>query len=237
MSYRKTLISIAITGLLAASGTAVANDCEERIEAFEERLDQVELNATQSDEFQQYLDSAAELAENEQYAVCQETVSNMHALLSEYTGDEVPATARAEIDDGQSWDLNDDGQTLEQEVEAEVSQAADELREAGAVAATAAAITAEELDDADVFNSSGEEIGEFEGFVRHTQSGETHVVLEVDDGWFSERDVVVSASDINLNSEGELVYTGAVDLEQADEFDSAGYERIDDQQRVTQLGR
>lgn len=88
---------------------------------------------------------------------------------------------------------------------------------------------ADDLDDRDVVNAAGEEIGEVEGIVRNKETNDVYAVVSV--GGFlgiGDRDVLLSLRDLQLRGDKlEARFATKEELESRPEYEEDRYEEVD----------
>ncbi|RCV91525.1 DUF6470 family protein [Billgrantia montanilacus] len=94
-------------------------------------------------------------------------------------------------------------------------------------------IEVSELENLDLINQDGEELGDIERVVRDTQSGEIYVVV-TEGGFlgFGEDEMAYPIENLEIRSDGEVVLQSQSGERSADEFDDDNFEELDGDERI-----
>lgn len=94
-------------------------------------------------------------------------------------------------------------------------------------------IEVSELENRDLINQDGEELGDIDRVVRDTQSGNIYVIV-TDGGFlgFGEDEMAYPIENLEIRSEGEVVLQSQSGERSADEFDDDNFEELDGDERI-----
>ncbi|WP_181870005.1 PRC-barrel domain-containing protein [Halomonas sp. DQ26W] len=94
-------------------------------------------------------------------------------------------------------------------------------------------IQVSELENRDLINQDGEELGDIERVVRDTQSGDIYVIV-TEGGFlgFGEDEMAYPIENLEIRSDGEVVLQSQSGERSADEFDDDNYEKLDGDVRI-----
>ncbi|AMD02632.1 DUF6470 family protein [Halomonas chromatireducens] len=94
-------------------------------------------------------------------------------------------------------------------------------------------IQVSELENRDLINQDGEELGDIERVVRNIQSGEIYVIV-TEGGFlgFGEDEMAYPIENLEIRSEGEVVLQSQSGERSADEFDDDNFEELDGDEEI-----
>ncbi|MCC5881154.1 MAG: PRC-barrel domain-containing protein [Halomonas sp.] len=125
-----------------------------------------------------------------------------------------------------------------EDASAEIRQADDEdaddqRDEGGQDQANRESIEVSELENRDVVNQDGEELGDIDRVVRHIESQDTYVIV-TEGGFlgFGEDEMAYPIENLEIRSEGEVVLQSQSGERSTDEFDDDDYEELDGDEQI-----
>ena len=239
MSVENKLLLLTVAAVLAGAGSALADDCEEQLAGFEASLESAYLSNSDRDRYERRLRHAKGFAYENRGPACVHLLRHLSAELDAHLA---TSSRRARALDGTGGVYGEPIDDHRQGAAPAPAAAAADGRNSETSnrpinalgVAELAGTTVGDLED-DVLDLSGAEVGELAGFVYAVEDGDTFAVVELDQGWFSEKEVVVPVAEFYVNRAYELIYTGAIKLGNAATFDADAYQKISKSQAVMDL--